>query len=1009
MALWVRINGADALLRLCCPVPAGAPLGADGGASGAPSAPNTLLTEKYRVFINAHVPSVNALASGQSAEDAVDMYEELGPTRFVDDARFITTPRVTAIQMKPSAMDVIKEAFPDLVTDPWLHEPNEDMIAAAAFHPLRQHLRLDEPPPPLPGGGEGLWACDHKLYLACVSLIATYAVIEQDATLSADVRDAAYHCRVAYVDLFYYCLSQAVPRLDDTFLLSSPPPTAGRGVADQTGGVGELRGMSPYERFYPCDTERVFTADDLPDVWSIVALIPLWGENTTPDLPLARMFSKTLPFSCQRRSLIQSTIKHCEDQAFYRVFSLATWVALAGLYSHHILHPAGGPMLRSSMDQLMRIKQLCSNRTLLVEAFTKQDELAAFNRAAVKDVAWKSAKSQCMKDRDSNCLVLFVVFRLYFLRMAHGQDHYIQVANRCINWDEYCRETAHMAAVLRQSNLFMQDVFSCARPVLERVSSMDTDAGAAGGSSSSGEVYRFRKQSCTMTLANVVNEEFREYIYFAAIDWERDVQLLRRARAALDSGGVGPALDIGRGCVFKDSLAHWACGDGDPADLGPFLDQKLQEAIECRDTLFNEVSPAIKSAILNLLVRLQPLERRSIQAIGALRLDRYGAISERACSVFLRLFDIYRDSSLKQAFQAELEKLNSVELRVAAWYFHVLAELENISFMPLDHGTVSSIHQAMRHVRLGLHPDEPMSPYAFDVVYTLCCGKLVTLQEQDTYGHELIAYDMERELITCAQKKHGRAATVASVLDDEQADEVAEGGGDEDNEDIGDFARLVQAKITNFIRDEFARTEAEHGPQWPATTGTDVDLAGQRRLASDLRKFFVKIPCKDQPVLRIPLRGAMLVLGNSAKCKQYYMRCPKCACFHEFDYTRTVAESGYACRTCAAQDPIRIEYAIVNKIPVMYCEYCRSSNGCTEETRLRVMCTERDPSWPAWTLQMDPRHMIHWVQLCARCFRIGKRYAWTQPKDVLWRTLESKRSLFKTKSRIIRGKQGDDL
>jgi hypothetical protein len=43
--------------------------------------------------------------------------------------------------------------------------------------------------------------------------------------------------------------------------------------------------------------------------------------------------------------------------------------------------------------------------------------------------------------------------------------------------------------------------------------------------------------------------------------------------------------------------------------------------------------------------------------------------------------------------------------------------------------------------------------------------------------------------------------------------------------------------------------------------------------------------------------------------------------------------------------------------------------------------------------------MIHTIQLCQRCFKIAKRYAWTQPKSDLWRTLKRKLDIFKTRAK----------
>jgi DNA-directed RNA polymerase subunit RPC12/RpoP len=413
-----------------------------------------------------------------------------------------------------------------------------------------------------------------------------------------------------------------------------------------------------------------------------------------------------------------------------------------------------------------------------------------------------------------------------------------------------------------------------------------------------------------------------------------------------------------------------------------------------RDTLLQELPVSVKNASLNLLVRLEPGERRSPLTIGALRVDRYGGISDGGVCVMLRLFEIYRESSLKQAFQAELSKLDASEFRVVAWYFHALFLLDNIHFAPLDHDTVLSTAQAMRHHRLRLHDSEPIPPYAWDVVLTLCCNKIATLMEQGSYGHKLIAYDSALRMFTCAHKKHGSAA--ASALAEGAADVLPDDAMDEDVEahehDVPPNGAVAdasaQATGTDVVRQRIAQFVTNGG-----------DKMAQKRLAADLRKQFAALPCKDQPVLRIPLRGAMLVMGNSNKKKQFYTRCPRCACFHEFDYTRYSGTSGYVCKTCAAQDPTRPEFVSVVKYAYIRCEYCGSTHSCVEKTRIRVMCTDNDPRRPGWTIDMDPRQLLHDIQLCQRCYNIAKRYAWTQPKSDLFRKIEEKRDIFKTRAR----------
>ena len=267
-------------------------------------------------------------------------------------------------------MSLVRAAFPTLLTDPWAlaNAIDEQTLAERLTRGLTYHPLATQVPAPV--------LETHSLYFACVLLIDFYARAEQDASLAPALRDALYECRVAYTDLFYYCLAEAPGaggtsgvRMDNAFLLNNHE------------NEPKLQGLAPFELFYPGETERVFTGDDLPNVWPVVCMISLWGENTAPDFPMARIFSKTLPFSCQRRSLIPYVAAQCQqDPAFWRMFSRTMWCALTGLYPRTLLD-CSTYSYRCSMDQLLRAKELVTHRSLLMESLTKDAELASLKSA----------------------------------------------------------------------------------------------------------------------------------------------------------------------------------------------------------------------------------------------------------------------------------------------------------------------------------------------------------------------------------------------------------------------------------------------------------------------------------------------------------------------------------------------------------------------------------------------------------------------------------------------------
>jgi len=77
------------------------------------------------------------------------------------------------------------------------------------------------------------------------------------------------------------------------------------------------------------------------------------------------------------------------------------------------------------------------------------------------------------------------------------------------------------------------------------------------------------------------------------------------------------------------------------------------------------------------------------------------------------------------------------------------------------------------------------------------------------------------------------------------------------------------------------------------TTHNHVDE--EEKIPTQNKKFKI-IPCSENPVLQIPLKGFMLIYQTTAVKKKRYMHCPQCGSFHKYTYENWTDE--YRCNTC---------------------------------------------------------------------------------------------------------------
>lgn len=468
------------------------------------------------------------------------------------------------------------------------------------------------------------------------------------------------------------------------------------------------------------------------------------------------------------------------------------------------------------MKELLRIKQL-------TDTATAKDIL---NDALAKG------------EYDGSALIVFTAFRRYVMYMSQENVHYVEEANKCIDWDVFCRDTMKRAELIRGSNLFPDDPFGRARILLTKMHKNNSKL----------DVYRYRKLSCIKTLTQHCNNMLEKTIFKALEDWKADHKLLERMR---EMQGNTTEQRI-RGMALKSIL--WEIFKQNQVALQECF-QTAQQKVEWHITqLENDLTQACKESILNMLVKIPVQDRLKPLTFGLLRLPRFGGISITSVEVMNSLVHIYETNPMPGKFNTQLRRLNVYDFKVICCFFNVLQLLDKINLVAWDADTVRKIDRAMMHTRNILFPGQQVPAHTYDVIVTLCCARVATFKGKNTFGHKAIAYDIDQRTYVCSKKKGKKSSSAAKDL-------------------LGglDGLELVQA---------------EEG--------------GQRRKIRNQRKDFMAIPCNGQPVLRINLRGFHLVYGNERDKRIRYCHCPCCGSFHVFEWKNFAGsiDASYRCPEC---------------------------------------------------------------------------------------------------------------
>jgi hypothetical protein len=864
---------------------------------------------KTKMFIDRHLPLAQAADAGGVG---ALRYEPLGISQFPDDFSHTEIVSTEKIQLKPTPLEALSDCCWEvsalanhLKTGGYSLGTLRALVDGVAWDPLR-HVHAKERD-----------LRHFSLYYACV-LIVNHC--------EEHVDDFMHHVyKLAFVDFFYHALASGAA-VDDTTLLRN----------------------NIWRLHYPIDV-RGFIGDDLPNYFHMLWQIPLAGQLDVPEYPLMNVLMKCMPFACQRRQLLDSVEDYCavdagngpfcRNEAFWRVFSKIIWCSLAGAYPDDTVRPG--------MQKLLRIKQLCDNRALLLDAFTRgraKQIAEAIPEATRRLKELKTIK----KERESNCLVIFTAFRQWVLHMVRYNPHYAEAASTVIDWEHLRQETNRMGDLIRNTNLFVDDVFCEARIQLKRANKNEKRI-----------VYRYHKQSCVGTILTESNRVLEKVIYSNTIEFQKEIELLLRMEQEYLRGEAGPATILEMVKENRVLLPYFTTTEKvEPRDYfqnvsaRDILGSQISSVLELWQTLLASLERPIqiyvKENILNYLVKVPVHQRISPMSLCVMMDPRYGGVHEETIHVLLDMIELYGQSALPKAVQQCFGKMAIEDVRAVAWYFGVCNALEQIAFIPLDFHTVQRIDYAMSHVRYPLFPGQRLDDSVYSVLYSICCRQVKTMVGKNCFGHREVVYDLQNRMILCDK-------------------------------------------------------ETKTNPTEMLGTGLPSEKLRQKAEKSrnrDMRLGFHEIPCLNQPLLTIPLRQHAILVGPKLKKKKRYIRCPRCACLHVFDAAR-YRDGNYCCEECAQGD---LRYQESGSYAMVYqCAYCRVGgatghmSGQTSRPRVRpedVLLVMDVPVYgePAATLFpiYEPRQTFQLLRFCHTCYKIAKQDSHRIPKVFLYRRIKNR-------------------
>lgn len=535
---------------------------------------------KTDAFIEAHFPLFDG--------------KEMGPlTSYFDEDRSFITQNTHALDIYEDVLTQIQRQFPNLS---WTIE---DVIAQ------KPQVNVD-----------ALWYCplnispeqrvSYQIYYACCYIVDNCYRLAQTCP---QMCTQLYYYFACFVDLFY------LGNITDEFLT--------RPMEGQTT-------LCPLEIYYPYPN-RAFTAYDLPDIFNVIAQIPLGGTSREAPTLIGQLVQKCLPFASQRRKLTQEIHSLLgSDFAFFKVFSQLFWCLMGRFFPDNM---GGKPEF--NMAKLIQLRNICRTQDSLKEVFVLG------------------------KNCDRQCPVIIAAFRLWHILLVKRNHEYVEQASKCIDWNKYVSTTMSISKHATRGDWPRKsaDLFKFMRDNPEKIKNV---------------VYRYEKDRFSYDMLS----------------------------------------------------------------------------------LFSEVSipAAIKSNILNFMIRVPKQDRYTDKVLCILMLPQFGGLSEKTIVVLKELLAAHlaaKPPKFIKKLRANI--VDDIENGAIYWFFRCILSFERISLIPLQKSTIDQIDEAMMARRYILFPDQVLNPEVYSVYFTLCCEQVCTNVDKFTYGHNDIYLDVDTGQYCCAK------------------------------------------------------------------------------------------------------------------------------------------------------------------------------------------------------------------------------------------------------------------
>lgn len=310
--------------------------------------------------------------------------------------------------------------------------------------------------------------------------------------------------------------------------------------------------------------------------------------------------------------------------------------------------------------------------------------------------------------------VVTTAFRMWTVYMMHAQLPWVlDTLNRSVNWLEIAQCTNTQSLHL----LEMIDITSEA-PFKVLIATKEKREG---------DVCRYKDADLPLEMHKKMYGVLQQHIFSEQIEWE-----LPESNLLLDNFVLDANLPT-----------------SDAVRLSLNLHNKVNRQLSSINP-----TPAVKDAIIALLIRVPQEQRYSAIVLGALRLPEYGGISDNTVISLLQLLRNYELNSRPREMNACIENIPVSEFGIVSWFFNVAWLMSSITLIPLPQDIVKDIDNAMIRRKYMLYPGQTLNPNAFDVTISLCCNQIHTQVGYKKCGHANMIYNIDTSRITCTKNSN---------------------------------------------------------------------------------------------------------------------------------------------------------------------------------------------------------------------------------------------------------------